>query len=131
HALLEFIHAARCIHELLLACVKRMAHVANTDDDDRPGGAGPDHVAARATYLGIRVLWMNLCFHKRPANIPACRLMTSPNLDFFGLPKSLAIGPRLPPNRYGGPALPGAFKPYSRPRNFTTACVRDWTCSFS
>jgi hypothetical protein len=36
-ALLEFIHASGGIHELLLACVTRVAHVADADDDDGLG----------------------------------------------------------------------------------------------
>src|SRR3954471_6434462 len=40
HALLEFINATRGIHELLLASIKRVAGVTNTDDNHRLGGSG-------------------------------------------------------------------------------------------
>ena len=36
-ALLEFVHAAGGVHELLLARVKRVADVADADDDGRAG----------------------------------------------------------------------------------------------
>ena len=72
-ALLELVHAARGVHELLLAGVERMAGVTDTDDDDRLGGAGLDHVAAGATDLGIHVFRMNRCLHKKGANNSRCR----------------------------------------------------------
>lgn len=84
-ALLELVHAAGGIHEFLLAGVKRMAHVANTDDDDRPGGAGLDHVAAGATDFGIHILRMNVCFHKRPHKIAPMRMITSGKLREYGV----------------------------------------------
>ena len=67
-ALLEFIHAACRIHEFLLTGVEGMAGIADTHDDHRPGGAGLDHVAAGAPDLGIHVLGMNVCLHKKGAN---------------------------------------------------------------
>src|SRR5437870_2044411 len=64
-ALLEFVHAASGINELLLARVKRMADVAYTDQNRRPGGAGLDHVAAGATYFRVHILRMNVRFHNQ------------------------------------------------------------------
>jgi predicted RNase H-like HicB family nuclease len=64
-ALLEFVHAAGGVHKLLLAGVKRVAHVANADDDDRPGGAGLDHVAAGATDFRVHIFRMNVRLHKK------------------------------------------------------------------
>jgi len=63
-ALLEFVHAAGGIHKLLLAGVKRMAGVANTDDDGRLGGTRLDDVAAGATDLGVHIFRMNVRLHK-------------------------------------------------------------------
>src|SRR6185437_6737478 len=80
-ALLELVHTTGGVHEFLLTSVKRMAHVANTDDDRRPGGTGLDHVAARATDFRIHILRMNVCFHKRPHKIPPARSITSPNFS--------------------------------------------------
>ena len=67
--LLEFVNAAGGIHELLLAGVKRMADVADADDNDRPGGARLDHVAAGATDFRIHIFRMNVRLHKRGLNI--------------------------------------------------------------
>jgi len=64
-ALLEFIHAAGGVHELLLAGVKRMAHVADADDDGGLGGTRFDHVATGATDFRVRIFRMNVCFHKK------------------------------------------------------------------
>jgi hypothetical protein len=64
-ALLEFIHAAGGVHEFLRAGVKRMAGVANADDDGGFGGTRLDHVAAGATDFRVRVFWMNVRLHKR------------------------------------------------------------------
>jgi hypothetical protein len=63
-ALLELVHAAGGVHELLLAGVKRMAGVANTNQNGLAGGAGLDDVAARATDFRGLVSRMNVCFHK-------------------------------------------------------------------
>jgi hypothetical protein len=84
HALLEFIHTAGRIDELLLARVKRMAGIADTHNNHRLGGPGPDHIAARATNLGIHVLRMYVVFHKRLKKIPPVRRLTS--RKFSGLP---------------------------------------------
>lgn len=82
-ALLELVHATGGVHEFLLTGVKRMAHVANTDNDDRPGGAGLDHVAAGATDFGIHILRMNVCFHKRPKKIASVGEITSGKMRVF------------------------------------------------
>ena len=63
-ALLELVHAASGINELLLARVKRMAGVANTDDDGLLGGTGFDHVAAGATDFRVHIFGMNVRLHK-------------------------------------------------------------------
>ena len=63
-ALLELVYAAGGVHELLLARVKRMAGVANADDDGRLGGTGLDHVAAGATDFGVHIFRMNVRLHK-------------------------------------------------------------------
>ena len=80
-ALLEFVHAAGGIHEFLLARVKRMADVADTDQNRRPGRAGLDHVAAGATDFRVHILRMYICFHKRLEKIALVQRMTSPNLS--------------------------------------------------
>ena len=66
-ALLEFVHAAGGVHELLLARVERVAHVANADDDGLLGGARLDHVAAGATNLGVHIFRVNVRLHKKGA----------------------------------------------------------------
>src|SRR5437868_130673 len=48
HALLEFIHAAGGVDELLRAGIKGMADVADTDEHRGFNRAGLDHVAAGA-----------------------------------------------------------------------------------
>ena len=79
HALLEFVHAPGGVHELLLAGVKRMAGVADADDNRGLGRAGLDDVAARATDLRFLILRVNVSFHKRPQNIPVVSGLTSGN----------------------------------------------------
>jgi hypothetical protein len=64
-ALLELVHAAGGVHELLLARVKGMAHVANAHDDGGPGGTRLDHVAAGATDFRVVIFRMNVRLHKR------------------------------------------------------------------
>src|ERR1035438_8653911 len=64
-ALLEFVHAAGGVHEFLLAGAKRMADVANADDDGRLGGTRLDHVAAGATDFRVHIFRMNVRLHKR------------------------------------------------------------------
>ena len=79
-ALLELVHAAGGVHELLLAGVKWMAGVANTDDHGGLGGAGLDHVAAGATDFRVHIFRMNISFHKRPETISRTDGMTRRNL---------------------------------------------------
>lgn len=78
-ALLEFVHTAGGVHKLLRAGVKRMASVANTDDDGGLGGAGLDHIAAGATDFRVHVFRMNICFHKRPRKVSRTGGMTRMN----------------------------------------------------
>jgi hypothetical protein len=68
-ALLEFVHAAGGVHELLRAGVKRMAHVANADDDGLLGGTRLDHVAAGATDFRVHIFWMNVRLHKKGGKV--------------------------------------------------------------
>jgi len=63
--LLELVHASGRVHELLLASVKRMAHVADTNDHSLLGGTGFDHVAAGATDFRVAIFRMNISFHKK------------------------------------------------------------------
>ena len=83
HALLEFVHAPGGVHELLLAGVKRMADVADADDDRRLGGAGFDHVAARATDFRVHVFRMNISSHKRRVKVSFARGLTRVNFEMF------------------------------------------------
>ncbi len=64
-ALLEFVHATGGIYELLLAGVKRMAYVADADDDGGLGGTRLDHVTTSATHFSVRIFRMNISFHKK------------------------------------------------------------------
>ena len=64
-ALLELVHAAGGIHKFLLAGVKWMAHVADTNDDGLLGGTGLDHVAAGATDFRVHIFRMNVRLHKK------------------------------------------------------------------
>ena len=64
-ALLEFVHTTGGIHEFLLAGVKRVADVANANNDGGPCGAGLDDVAAGATDFRIHIFRMNVRLHKK------------------------------------------------------------------
>src|SRR5579885_3554860 len=64
-ALLEFIHAASRINELLRAGVKGVADVANTKKDGRLGRAGLDNVPAGAAEFRFLVSRMNVSFHNK------------------------------------------------------------------
>jgi len=66
---LELVHAAGGIDELLRAGVKRVAGIADADDDSGFGGARLDHVAASATDFRIIVFRMYVRLHKRPGKI--------------------------------------------------------------
>jgi hypothetical protein len=85
HTLLEFVHASGGINEFLLASVKRVARVANTDDNHWLSGLGLDDVAARATDLCIHILRMYVLFHKRPHTIAFSRKMTRPIIKKPGM----------------------------------------------
>jgi hypothetical protein len=67
HALLEFIHAPGGIDELLRAGVKRMAGVADANQDGRFGGAGFKCIAAGATNFRIHIFRMYFVFHTNKA----------------------------------------------------------------
>jgi hypothetical protein len=90
HALLELVHAPGGVHELLLARVKRMAAIANADNDHRFGGPGLNHVAAGATDFCIHILWMYRFFHKRLEKIAPVLANTSTIFgDFARTPDEL------------------------------------------
>jgi len=72
-ALLEFIHATGGIHEFLLAGVKRMADVADADDDGGFGGTRLDDVAASATNLGVYIFRMDVRLHKKGGKLTTSR----------------------------------------------------------
>ena len=91
HALLEFIHTPGGIDEFLLTGVKRVAHVTNTHDDHGLGRACLDHIAARATDLGVHILRMYICFHKRLEKIALIAAMTSLKWETCN---SLSINPQ-------------------------------------
>jgi hypothetical protein len=78
-ALLEFVYAAGGVHELLLAGVKRMAGIADADDQGGFGGTRFDHVAAGATDFRVRIFWMNVRLHKRVGKLPRNGRMTRRN----------------------------------------------------
>jgi hypothetical protein len=80
-ALLEFVHASGGVHELLRTGVKRVAGVANADDDDGFGGTRLDHVAAGATDFRVRVFWMNVRLHKRGVKLSRNGRMTRKNFN--------------------------------------------------
>jgi hypothetical protein len=63
--LLEFVHATGGVHELLLAGVKRVAHVANAHDDHGLGGAGLNLIAAGATDFRVHIFRMYVRLHKK------------------------------------------------------------------
>ena len=67
HALLELVHAAGGIDELLLARVERMAGVANTDRQILTRRTGLDRVAAGATDFRLVVFRMSVSFHNKGA----------------------------------------------------------------
>jgi hypothetical protein len=65
HPLLEFVHATGRIDKLLLAGVKGMADVANTDQKGCTGGTRLDDVAAGATNFRRIVFRMYVSFHNK------------------------------------------------------------------
>jgi hypothetical protein len=64
-ALLELVHAARRVHELLLSRVKRVADVADTHDDRGFGRTRFNYVAAGATNFRVHIFRMNFRLHKK------------------------------------------------------------------
>jgi hypothetical protein len=80
-ALLEFVHAPGGVHEFLPAGVKRMAGIADADDDAGFGGARLDHVAAGATDFRVVVFRMNVRLHKRAGKLPRNGRMTRRNFS--------------------------------------------------
>jgi hypothetical protein len=68
-ALLEFVHATGGVHEFLLARVKRMADVANANDNRGLGGTRLDHIAAGATNFRVHIFGMYVRLHKMDAHI--------------------------------------------------------------
>jgi hypothetical protein len=68
-ALLEFVYATGGVHKFLLAGVKRMAGVANADDNGGLGGARFDHVATGATNLSVYIFRMNVRLHKKDSKL--------------------------------------------------------------
>ena len=64
-ALLEFVHATGRVHELLLPGVKRMACVADADDNGLLRGTRLDYVAAGATDFRVHIFRMNVRLHKK------------------------------------------------------------------
>jgi len=80
-ALLELVHAAGGVHELLLARVKGMADVANAHDDGGASGTRLDHVAAGATDFRVIIFRMNVRSHKRRNSVARKGLMTRGNFE--------------------------------------------------
>ena len=64
-AAIEAVHTSAGIDQLLLASVERMALGADFNVDLGLGGAGLDHVAARAGDGAVNVIGMDTLFHLR------------------------------------------------------------------
>src|SRR6185436_3124282 len=62
---LELVHPAGSVHEFLLARIKRVARVANANEQLRLDRTCLDHVAAGATDFRLQVLRMNVRFHEK------------------------------------------------------------------
>ena len=103
HSLLELVHSTGGIHELLLAGVKRMARIANADDDHGLRGSGLDYIAARATDFRVHIFRMYICFHKRPGNVAPPSSVTRPKLGFRYASNGFAISPSTSVNRKSRP----------------------------
>ena len=84
HTLLEFVHAAGSVDKFLHARVKRVADVADTDQNRFPCGTGLDHVATGATNFCIVVIRMGLSFHTKAVE-PAIlgKLLQGPIFNFL------------------------------------------------
>jgi hypothetical protein len=63
-ALLEPLHSSGGINHFSFAGEEGMALAAQLDVKSFPGGAGGEDIAARASHLGIRIIFgMNFFFH--------------------------------------------------------------------
>jgi hypothetical protein len=82
-ALLEFIHAASRVHELLRAGIKGMTGIANADDDCVFGGPRLDHVAAGATDFRVHIFRMNVRLHKKDTK--SIRKMRDDKREFLAI----------------------------------------------
>ena len=60
---LKLFDAACRVDELQLACVERMAHIANIDAELFANTFGNETVSATASYLSLDVVWVNFVFH--------------------------------------------------------------------
>ena len=87
HPLLEFVYASGCVDELLLAGVKGVTGIADTDNNHRFSGASLDDVAASATEFRIHLCRMYILFHKRLEKITPVDRMTSPIFINSGAPE--------------------------------------------
>lgn len=92
-ALLEFVHAASGIDELLLARVERVAGVADADEQLGLGGTGLDRVATGAADLGLHVSWMCVCLHVPKRNAEAISRPLHDKTDFQA---GICIAHRVP-----------------------------------
>lgn len=81
-ALLELVHAAGGIDELLLARIERVAGVADADEQLWLGGTGLDRVATGAADLGLHVSWMSVCLHVPKRNADAISRSLHDKADF-------------------------------------------------
>ena len=61
--ILELLDPTGGIHKLQLACVKRMANIANVHSKFLAGAASHETVPASAGNLCFDVFWMNAIFH--------------------------------------------------------------------
>ena len=61
----KFLHPASRINEFLLTGEKRMASRANTDLNILARRTGVIDCPARASNIGLKILWMNVGFHLR------------------------------------------------------------------
>ena len=65
--LVELVHAAAGVHQLLLAGVEGMALGVNFHSDVLLGGTGLDDLAAGAADRGALIIGMDAFFHARSA----------------------------------------------------------------
>jgi hypothetical protein len=62
---LELFNPTSGVNELQLACVKRVANVANVDLQFLASAACGEAIAATAGHFGFEVLWVDAIFHDR------------------------------------------------------------------